>query len=83
MTFEEANKIRVARLCPVCIGEMEREHYFVRPTREQVYGGAMLDVWEPGVCQRCGRERKMTKLRRYLLRRQGMKERGILDEDPV
>lgn len=76
-------EVCTARLCPVCIGEMEREHYFVRPTREQVYGGAMQDVWEPGVCQRCGRKRKMTKLRRYLLRRQGMKERGMLDEDPV
>ena len=72
-------EICTARLCPVCIGEMERDNYFVRPTHEQATGSA-LDIWEPGVCERCGMKQRMTKLRRYLLNREGMKERGMLHD---
>lgn len=44
------------------------------------YIGASPDIWEPGICERCGRKSRMTKLRRYLLNREGMKERGLIHD---
>lgn len=64
------------RLCPACIHQLEQDH-IVRPTREQCQQ-PHLDVWTPGICERCGRKRSMTKERRYMLSYEGCRERGLV-----
>ncbi len=77
MTFDQANRIHTKRLCPVCIGELEKDNNIVQPTREQRFD-PMQDRWEPGVCQRCGKQRRLTKERRYILNYEGFRERGLI-----
>ncbi len=77
MTFDQANRIHTKRLCPVCIGELEKDNNIVQPTREQRLD-PMQDRWEPGVCQRCGKQRRLTKERRYILNYEGFRERGLI-----
>lgn len=77
MTFDEANVIREKRLCPVCMGTMERDGYLVRPTQKQ-QRYPQTDIWEKGVCDNCGRERKMTKRRWYLPKYEWFEERGLV-----
>ena len=67
-------KVEVARLCWACQQEMAHE-YIIQPTREQ-RRGPVRDRWESGVCERCGRKRSMTKLRRYTMNRAGLVARG-------
>lgn len=76
MTFDQANQIHTKRLCPVCIGELEKDNNIVQPTREQRFDTSK-DRWEPGICQRCGRQRRMTKARRYIFNYEGFRERGL------
>lgn len=68
-------KVEVARLCWACQQEMTDE-YIIQPTREQRYDPAK-DRWEPGVCQRCGKQRRLTKERRYIFNYEGFRERGL------
>ncbi len=67
-------KVEVARLCWACQQEMAHE-YIIQPTREQ-RRDPVRDRWESGVCERCGRKRPMTKLRRYTMNRAGLVARG-------
>lgn len=77
MTFDEADTIREKRLCPVCMGVMEKDGYLIRPTRQQ-QRNRLLDIWERGICDGCGRERKMTKKRWYLPKFEWFEERGMI-----
>ena len=76
MTFDQANQIHTKRLCPVCIGELEKDNNIVQPTREQRFDPSK-DRWEPGICQRCGQQRRMTKERRDIFNYEGFRERGL------
>lgn len=77
MTFDEANVIREKRLCPVCMGLMEKDGYLVRPTGAQ-QRNRLLDIWERGICDGCGQERKMTKRRWYLPKYEWFEERRLV-----
>lgn len=68
-------EIGTARLCIECCVEMEKE-YLIRPTRQQTMKPA-LDRWERGLCERCGKEKPMTKKRRFLMRGKVKRERGL------
>lgn len=68
-------EIGVARLCIDCCIEMEPD-YLIRPTKSQVCD-PNKDRWEKGVCERCGKEKRMTKKRRFLMRGKVKRERGL------
>lgn len=68
-------EIGQARLCVECCVEMERD-YLTRPTKRQLLD-VRLDRWEKGVCRRCGKEKPMTKERRFLMRGRVKRERGL------
>lgn len=63
-------KIASGRLCVDCLQEMAAD-YIIEPA---FYG------WAQGVCQRCGKEQKLTTIKRYTMSKRGLEERGLLDE---
>lgn len=68
-------EIGIARLCVDCMADMEQD-YLIRPTFTQVRN-PNKDVWERGVCERCGKEHRMTKKRRFLMRGRVKREKGL------
>lgn len=68
-------RIGTAKLCPVCIKEMETE-YIVRPLREMVLDPAK-DISEKGYCERCHEKSVMLRRRRYTMNARTLKEKGL------
>lgn len=77
MTFDEANAITEKRLCPICMGELEKAGYFVRPTQAQ-QRNPHFDRWEAGICDDCGKRQRATKRRWLLPKYEWFKERGLV-----
>ena len=63
-------RVARARLCVACLQEMAAE-YIIEPA---------FHGWAQGVCQRCGKERKMTTIKRYTMSKRGLEKRGLLNE---
>lgn len=62
--------VDTARLCVACLQEMAAD-YIVEPA---------FHGWAQGVCHRCGKEQKMTTIKRYTMSKRGLEKRGLLDE---
>ena len=41
---------------------------------------AAFHGWARGVCQRCGKDQKLTTFKRYTMSKRGLEKRGLLDE---
>lgn len=66
--------VETARLCMSCMDDMAAE-YIIQPTKAQ-RREPHFDTWKPGVCERCGKKKSMTKLRRYTMNRAGLIAHG-------
>ena len=62
-------KIASGRLCVACLQEMAAE-YIIEPA---------FHGWARGVCQRCGKDQKLTTFKRYTMSKRGLEKRGLLD----
>lgn len=67
-------KVEIARLCLDCQTDMLHE-YLIQPTKEQ-RSDPVRDRWETGICERCGKRKSMTKMRRYTMNRLGLIAHG-------
>nr|DAH16784.1 MAG TPA: hypothetical protein [Caudoviricetes sp.] len=63
-------KIASGRLCVACLQDMAAD-YIIEPA---------FHGWAQGVCQRCGKERKLTMIKCYTMSKRGLEKRGLLDE---
>nr|DAO05253.1 MAG TPA: hypothetical protein [Caudoviricetes sp.] len=63
-------KIASGRLCVACLQEMAAE-YIIEPA---------FHGWALGVCQSCGKDQKLTTIKRYTMSKLGLEKRGLLDE---
>ncbi len=68
-------KVRIAKLCPKCIKEMEAE-YVVYLTHEQQRNHA-ADIAIHGYCDRCHEESFMLRVRQYTMNGRTLRTKGL------